>query len=156
MFQRIDPKHAGPTALGILVPQGTRTLVVVRPRALAWDLLPAHWDGDAAHPPRFCAFTRDEAAGVARRLIDALESAVADGVNPVQTFGDADGTTVQVWVRAAGLVWIACARTPGQAYQPIIFSSREDAVREAESIASVLWPAENVTQEIYINTQRFS
>src|SRR5437763_9334172 len=97
-FSRIDAKQAGASALGILVPQGAKTLVVVRPRALACDLLPARWDGDSAHAPQFCVFTRDEAAGAARRLVQALEAAVVQGVNPVQTFGDAAGERLQIWL----------------------------------------------------------
>src|SRR3954469_15525384 len=106
-FSRVDPKQAGAAALGILVPQGVKTLVIVRPRSLAWDLLPARWDGDSDHAPQFCVFTRDEASGAARRLLQALEAAVAKGANPVQTFGDAHGGRLQVWLRTEEFVWIA-------------------------------------------------
>src|SRR6185503_10907751 len=98
-FHKVDPKHASPHALGILVPHGAKTLVIVRPRALSWDLLPARWDGDGSHAPEFCVFTRDEAAGAARRLLQALEEAVRLAANPVQTFGDAANERLQVWLR---------------------------------------------------------
>lgn len=156
MFTRVEPRHAGPSALGILVPPGTKTLVVVRPRALTWDLLPARWDGDSGHPPQFCLFTRDEAASVARRLVKALEAALEQGANPVQTFGHAQGACLQVWLRTDECVWIACRRAPGLAYQPILFASEEEATREAEKLARFVWPTGDVKQEYYFNTQNFS
>src|SRR5580765_5247185 len=99
MLHRVEPRHAGPNALGILVPQGTKTLVNVRPRSLEWDLLPARWDGDSGHAAEFCAFGRDEAAAVARRLARSLESALASGVNPLQTSSDSAQTSFQIWLR---------------------------------------------------------
>lgn len=155
MFLRVDQKQAGPDAIGILIPHGAKTLVIVRPRSLAWDLLPARWDGQSDHPPEFAVFTRDEAAGVARDLVRALDAAVATGVNPVQTFGDADRARLQIWVRTAPFVWIVCRRTPGQAYQPMIFTSPDEAIREAERLTCLVWPAGG-TQEYYFNTQNLS
>lgn len=156
MFHRVEAQHAGPGALGILVPHGAKTLVIVRPRALEWDLLPARWDGDIAHAPQLCALERDEAAGAARRLLHALEAAAANAINPLQTCGDAAGTSFQIWLRTDEFVWIACRRTPGQAYQPAIFAALDDARHAAEAIAAVVWPAADVTQEYYFNTQNFS
>ena len=153
-FHKVDAKQAGPGALGILVPQGATTLVIARPRALPWDLLPARWDGDGTHAPAFCVFTRDEAAGAARRLLQALEDAAERGVNPVQTFGSA--ASLQIWLRTDEFVWIACRRTPGQAYQPIVFASPEDALPEAERIAAIVWPSADARQEVYFNTQNFT
>ena len=155
-LSRVDPKHAGPQSLGILVPQGTKTLVIVRPRALPWYLLPARWDGDGTHPPQFCVFTRDEAAGAARRLVKTLEAAVERGENPVQTFGDARGERFQIWVRTEEFVWIACERTPGEAYRPMLFATQDKATEEADRIAAIVWPVGEVRQEYYFNTQNFS
>ena len=151
MFQRVDLKHANATALGILVPQGAKTLVIVRPRALTFDLLPARWNGETGHAPQFCAFTRDEAAQVARRLIASLETAE---VNPVQTFGQGD--CFQIWLRAGEFVWIVCRRAPGEAYQPILFATREVAVRDAEKLTAFVWPDPDASQQYYVNTQSFS
>ena len=155
-FTRIEPRHAGPTALGILVPPGAKTLVIVRPRALEWDLLPAHWDGDHAHAPRLCTFTRDEAATLARQLVQDLETAVATRVNPLGTFGNAIGTCVQIWLRTTNLVWIVCRRQPGEGYEPMIFTSQEEATQAAERLSPVVWPAEQEEQTYYFNTQGFS
>jgi hypothetical protein len=156
MFTRVDAKHAGPAALGILVPQGAKTLVIVRPRALPWDLLAARWDGDRGRAPQFCVFTRDEAASAARRLVQALESAIAAGVNPLESFGDERGESVQVWLRTDEFVWIVCRRTQGQAYQPVMFATHEEAAIAAERLAGHVWPVAETRQEYYFNTQNFS
>ena len=156
MFTRVEPQHAGPNALGILVPPGTKTLVIVRPRALERDLLPARWDGDAAHPPQFCRFSRDEAANVARRFVKELEAAVTQGVNPVESFGDAQRQRLQIWLRTDEFVWIMCKRTQGQLVEPIVLASPEEAAQEADRLAGLLWPASDVNQEYYFNTQNFS
>lgn len=150
MFRRVDPKHASDSAIGILIPFGARTPVILRLRALGIDLLPARWDGDPAHPPTFCVFSRDEAAGVARRLVHSLESAATC---PVQTFGGSEA--VQIWLRTDELVWIACRSSGGHAYQPLTFATLDDATREAEKIVPLVWPLDRV-QEYYVNTQNFT
>lgn len=129
---------------------------MLRPRALPWDLVPARWDGDATRPPSLCVFERDEAAGVARRVQQALERAVSGGVNPLQTIGDAQGRHFQVWLCAEEFVWLVCRRAPGQAYRPAVFASLEEARSEAERLTTVLWPAADAGQEYYFNTQNFS
>jgi hypothetical protein len=155
-FRRVEIRQAGPTALAILVPPGARTLVILRPRGLTWDLLPARWSGEDACPPEFCTFGREEAAGVARRLAKALEQAVEAGTNPVQTAGDARGECYQIWVRTDEFVWVVCHRTPGQAYRPALFADREEACRHAEQLMAVVWPAADAGQEFYFNTQHFA
>ena len=156
MFTRVEPQHAGATALGILVPQGAKTLVIVRPRALPWDLLPARWNGDSSQAPQFCVFTRDEAAGVARRFVQALEMAIHQNVSPVESFGDAQRQTCGIWLRTDEFVWIVCRRAQGQAYQPMAFASQEEAATEAKELTACLWPAAETMQEYYFNTQSFA
>jgi hypothetical protein len=154
-FRRVDAQHAGPKALGILVPPGRHTLVILRPRGLEWDLVPARWNGNACTPPVFCRFSRDEAAGVARRLQHALEQAI-QGDSPVQTVGDAKGQRFQVWLRTAEFVWVLCPRIPGQPYQPLHFASLDEATGAAERLEPYLWPDLEANQEYYFNTQNFS
>ena len=154
-FRRVDAGKAGANALGILVPPGEQTMVIVRPRALEWDLLPARWNGDSNSAPTFCRFNRDEAASVARRLPSILENAAIGGGIPIETFGDISGRRYQAWVRTSEYYWILCSRAPGQAYQPAVFASPADAEQAAQQLASILWPAPGTEQEIYFNTQLF-
>ncbi|MBI3410720.1 MAG: hypothetical protein HY040_20475 [Planctomycetes bacterium] len=155
-FCRVEPERAGPGALGILVPPGQKTLVILRPRAHAWDLLPARWDGDPEVPPVFCTFERDEAAHVARRLLHLLEEHVERGFSPVHTVGDSQSRRFQVWLRTEELIWIACRRTPGKAYQPVLFETQEEARSAAELEEAVVWPGADALQEYYFNTQKFA
>jgi hypothetical protein len=155
-FRRVEAQRAGATALGILVPPGAKTLVILRPRGLEWDLLPARWAGDAGTPPVFCRFDRDEAALVARRLHQALEETVLRGKDPVETFGDPVGQKFQVWVRTTEYVWILCRRRPGQAYEPLIFAGRQEAENAGRRLGPFLHPAPDANQEYYFNTQNFA
>src|SRR5262245_40545252 len=140
-FSRVDPERAGPTALGILVPLGQKTLVILRPRALAWDLLPARWGGEAAVPPAFCSFLRDEAAQVARRLLYFLDQQAVGAASPVYIASDAQARNFQLWVRTDEFVWIACRRRPRKAYQPVLFDNRFEAISAAQLVEAVVWPA---------------
>lgn len=155
-FRRVEPPHAAANALGILVPPGARTVVILRPRSLGWDLLPAAWDGDPAMAPAFCVFGRDEAAQLARRLQKALEDAAARGVNPVETFGDAREQAFQVWVRAAEHFWIPCRKSAARNYEPLLFANRDEARQAGEALARIVWPAADADQEYYFNTQQFA
>jgi hypothetical protein len=147
MFRRVEDAHAGPTALGILVPPGVRTVVVLRPRSLDWDLL-------AIDPVRgFCQFGRDEAAGVARRVLHALEEAgVAQSeMEPVPL---AHGFHARLCI--AEHTWIFCRRRPGKPYEPWVFPSPDRVQQAIGQILAVLCPAETDVQEYYFNTQNFS
>jgi hypothetical protein len=153
-FRRVEDRRAGPTALGILVPPGLRTFVILRPRALEWDLLalrPA--EGEAAAD--FCEFGRDEAAGVARRVQRALEQAAQGAAGPVLAATLPAGDGYRVVVRAGEWSWAACRRVPGQPYRVTVFASQESASEAAARLHRFLCPAAEAAQEYYFNTQHF-
>ncbi len=153
-FRRVEDRRAGPTALGILVPPGLRTFVILRPRALEWDLLPVRGeDGEAASG--FCDFGRDEAAGVARRVQRALEQAAQGASEPVLPSARAAGEGYWVVVRAGEWIWAACRRVPGQPYRVHVFASLESAREAASRLHRFLSPAADAGQEYYFNTQHF-
>src|SRR6266478_2800407 len=104
-FRRVEDERAGPAALGILVPPGRRTLVILRPRALAWDLLPIRLSERAD----FCEFGRDEAALLARQIHVTLEQAQGD--QHIHAQAAADG--FRVCAPVGDYLWIACGRAPG-------------------------------------------
>ncbi|MGH9676480.1 MAG: hypothetical protein ACRD36_05205, partial [Candidatus Acidiferrum sp.] len=57
-FQRVDAGEAGPSALGILIPPGRRTILIVRPRHLEFDLVLMRPEGQLG----FCELTHDQAS----------------------------------------------------------------------------------------------
>jgi hypothetical protein len=154
-FRRVEMQHAGPSAIGILIPLGQPTVVVIRPRAVPWDLRPARWNGDSATPPVMCQFDRDEAAVVARQFIADLENSVAAGRDPIEICRSLAGREFQVWVRIGDLLWIAGQRVQGQAYRPAVFASEAEALAVGKALLPYLWPAA-AGQQYYFNTQLFS
>ena len=91
MFTPVEPQHAGPTALGILVPQGAKTLVIVRPRALTRGICcpPA---GTATAVSRRSFLRLLARGGGWHRCVGwsrQLEAAVEQRTNPLESFGDA-------------------------------------------------------------------
>ena len=153
-LRRVDARMANEAALGILVPPGARTFVVVRPRGMTWDLLPVRWDGNPAEPPAFASFERNEAAVVARRLAKALEDRDLAGECPLETFGR-DGS-FQVWLRDDDLNWLLCERIPGQTYRPLVFPTLAAAQSAASLLVPLVHPGADRVQDYYFNTQNFS
>ena len=152
-FRRVDDHRAGPKALGILVPPGQRTVVILRPRALDWDLLPIRYDRGVESG--FCNFDREEAAGVARRLQQVLERSRA-GEQEVQVVNNPAGDGFLIWVPLLDLFWMLCPRVPGRPYEPCVFASGAEAETAVKRLSLVLWPPANTDQEYYFNTQNFS
>jgi hypothetical protein len=151
---RVDARQAGADALGILVPPGSRTIVILRPRTLGWDLLPVRWNGDPAVAPTFCTFGRDEAALIARRLGAFLEASDAAGEHAVETLGR--DRALQIWLRFGEHAWLVCSRAPGEAYRPVLFADADAARAAAERLAATLHPGPARVQKYYFNTQNFA
>jgi len=154
-FRRVEDHRAGPSALGILVPPGRRTVVILRPRAVAWDFLALIPGAAVAAPGAFCEFERDEAAGLARRVQRDLDRKACEGVNPVEIAG-ATHNGYRLCVRAGGLAWLACLRQPGKPYRAADFATMEEAREAAVRLARFVCPAADADQEFYFNTQNFS
>jgi hypothetical protein len=154
-FRRVAGEEAGPSALGILVPPGLRTLVILRPRALDWDLVLEAPRGHAAGS-RFWEVGRHQAAGLSMGIDRALEQWSAGGEGRVDVFPNPDGPGFLIQPVAGPFILIACRRVPGQPYRPAVFASEPEARREAERLSSVLCPTADANQEFYCNTQHFS
>ena len=132
-FRRVDAEQAGPTALGILIPPARRTFVILRPRALPFDLLLCRGPDD----PTFNALTHDEASAAAQALYRGLR----EGLARVEA-------GVHLRAHVGPLSFVACARVEGQPYTPL---SPDPA--EAEVLVGYLRPAGE--QEVYFNTRFF-
>src|SRR5688500_17181821 len=109
-FRRVEGEKAGPEALGILVPPGKRTFLILRPRSLPWDLLMCRGPDDLS----FVQLAHDEASAAAQGLYRALRDWAAGGPGSIETVG----AGVRVVIGPFALV--VCPRTPGQPYAPLL------------------------------------
>ena len=150
----VEDADAGPHAMGILVPPGRRTVVILRPRALIWDLLLS----DECVPlagPVFRELTQRDAAEAARGIYRALEEWFSGGPGGMKTQRGPAGQGYWVRARAGPFCLLACLRVPGQPYRPLHFRSAIDAGEAAATLATVLFPTADREQEIYFNTRHF-
>lgn len=155
-FRRVEDDRAGPAALGILVPPGRRTFLILRPRALPFDLLVV--DGPAEHI--FRDFDREQAGRAAEALFDALQewSRVGPGrvVTSARTAANGNGPgcyTVRAQLPPFSL--IACPRRPGQPYAPLLLPDADAARVAAARLAELLCPPLGSEQEVYFNSRHF-
>jgi hypothetical protein len=145
-LRRVMDRRAGPAALGILVPPGARTFLILRPRSLAWDLVLVGADG------AFRELAREEADESASLLGRALDEWAGGGPGAVEAVPTPDGCRLQV--RVAAFALLACPREPGRPYRPALFDE-PDGARAAAQLAAVLCPPPGVAQELYFNTRHF-
>jgi len=151
-LRRVADEEAGPSALGLLVPPGRRTFLILRPRSLVWDLLLVQ----APSNPSVRQISRDEAPLIAQKVYRALERWARDEsgqVEPVESPGGAG-----FWLQATlgAFVLLACARPPGQPYQPQVFPDADAASAAASALVAILCPPAGVEQEVYFNTRHFT
>lgn len=154
-FRQVTPSQAGPEALGILLPPGRQTLVLLRPRPLEWDLVPLRPDETEPSESPFWEVERDEGTRLASELHGALEEWSRGGLGRVEPVPAPGGKGYQVRVGIGRFVLVACDRVPGAPYKPAVFASVNQALTAAEGIASVLCPGAEAGQEMYINTENF-
>jgi hypothetical protein len=148
----VPPDQAGPAALGILVPPGARTVLIVRPRTLSIDLLLVQGIAGSS----FRELERGEAQAVARELFQALEVWSRGGTGLVEAVAASDGKGYLIWVDIGEFCLVACARLPGQPYQPYHFSRLDEARQAVASITISLHPPEGSIQEVYFNARHFA
>jgi hypothetical protein len=154
-LRRVFAERAGPSALGILVPPGRRTVVILRPRALAWDLLLARPSEQSATGAAFGEMDREGAAAAADAVCRALEDWAGGGAGSVELLPARQGGH-HVWAALGAFAFVACPRQPGQPYRPAAFADGDDARAAATAIAAVLCPPAGAQQEVYFNTHKFS
>ncbi|MBL8795165.1 MAG: hypothetical protein JNM56_14770 [Planctomycetia bacterium] len=155
-FRTVNGSRAGPRALGVLVPPGNRTLVVLRPRALDVDLVLVRREANGTWGSSFLEAERLSAGLEAQKLQRALLQ-WAEGVAPgqVQIVPLTDGTGWCVRVEVDALPLIACGRVPGQPYRPLVLATREAAETTAAALAGFLCPEADAEQELYTNLSMF-
>ncbi len=151
-LRRVEDRRAGPSALGILVPPGRRHLLILRPRALFWDLLLLRSDSAQA----FREMPQNEATA----LVLALYRALGSGTDPVdecvEEVAGPDGRGFRLSVRVGPFALVVCGRRPGQPYQALTFPSVETAEAASEQLHGILCPPPHIEQEVYLNTRHFT
>ncbi len=155
-FRRVDGAQAGPNALGILVPGGARTLVILRPRALGFDLLPIRATLRNGLGSGFLDLERGEAVALAHAVGNALDDWAAGGsgcLGPIPAAG-ADGYWVQAEI--GSFIFLACRRIAGEPYAAQVFVTLHDARALVTSLRPVLCPTSEAMQELYFNTREFA
>jgi hypothetical protein len=150
-LRRVEDHRAGPSALGILVPPGRRTFLIVRPRSLAWDLLLVRPDTAST----FHELPHREAGRLAHELYQALRHWSGSASGHIEDVACPEGRGFWVRVRVGPFALLACGRRPGQPYQPLIFADAEAALTAAGQLRRVLHPPAEVEQEVYLNTLHF-
>jgi hypothetical protein len=156
-LRRVPDALAGSRAVGILLPPGPRTVLIVRPRALDWDLLLL-----APHEHRtrllpFRELTQTEGIQAAQELFQALSGWSCGKVpGSVEAVSAPDGSTHQVQAEIGSFNLIVCKRQPGQPYAPNEFSSPEDAWALADILSAKLRATGSIEQEVYLNTRHFA
>ena len=151
-LRRVEDQRAGPSALGILVPPGRRTFLIVRPRSLPWDLLLLRSDS----PNAFRELHRDEAHSLAEELFHALGNWSNGAAGHIEEVASPDGCGFWLRVGVGPFAFLACGRTPGQPYRPLLFPDGDSALAAAGQLRKILRPPRDVEQEVYFNTQHFA
>src|SRR5262245_28882769 len=139
--------EAGPRALGILVPPGKRTLVILRPRALEWDLVVERPLG--ASPAGLWELHPLEA----KPLVATVRALLANGKPAhIEFVRPPAGSDIQVRIVLGELHFMVCDRAVGQPYRPSRFTSEMEATNVAAMFRAVLSPVADANQELYCNT----
>jgi len=146
-LRRVEDRVAGPSALGLLLPPGRQTFLILRPRSLSCDLLLLQTPGSSA----ILRLDALAAPGIAQKVYRVLEQGRFLGaiVHP-----EGQGFRLQVQIGPFALV--ACSRRPGQPYQPWIFPDSESAQAIGQGLSVILCPPPDVEQEIYFNVRHFT
>lgn len=155
-FRHVDGARAGPDALGILVPPGRRTLVVVRPRYLEWDLLLEEHGAPDRPAAVFSELSREEAAARAEAIFRVIQDWPERGPVRVRPLALPDGRGCWVRAQVGDFDLIVCGRSPGEPYRPAVFATLADAQVAATNIGEVLCPPADAEQPIYLNTRHFA
>lgn len=150
-LRRVEDHRAGPSALGILAPPGRRTVLILRPRSLSWDLLLLRPDLTNA----FLELPREAAERLGQEIYRALRQWSEGASGYVEEIAAPDGG-FWVRVRVGEFALLLCDRRPGQPYRPLAFPDVETALSAAAQLRRILRPPADVDQEVYLNTIHFS
>jgi hypothetical protein len=147
-FRQVDARSASATALGILIPPGPRTVVVLRPRALPWDLVLLRPTAD-----RFWEIDEIEAALMTRRVCRTLEACLTADLGRIELVPGADRIQYTLRVVTHALVWLLCARDPGKPFRPLYLAHIEAARAVAKRVGDALSSHPSAEKDWYTNLE---
>jgi hypothetical protein len=148
-LRRVEGEQAGSSALGILIPPARRTFVILRPRALPWDLILCRGRDDLA----FRQLSHDEASAAAQALYRGLIEWSSGGTGAVEVL-PAEPGRCRLLAIIGPLPLVVCRRVPGQPYA-VLECSADEAARARETLTELLCPVGDRQQEVYFNTRFF-
>lgn len=139
-YTHVEAHAAGPFALGILVPPARRTFVILRPRALAVDLVLCRTIEDH----RFADFAHDEASAAAQGLWRELRQ--WDGRTGMTLIAG------HACLQLGPFTLVACRRDPGQPYAPL-----EARPADLVALEEAIGPdrGDGVGRDVYFNMRHF-
>jgi hypothetical protein len=151
VLRHVEGETAGPAAVGVLLPPGRQTFLILRPRGLLWDMLLLR----SADSTMFRDLTRGEGERAAQVLWAALERWCAGGPGCVEAVAceGLGGFVVRACV--GPLAFLVCPREPGRPYRPQVFADAAAADVAAHRVACVLRPPAGAELEVYFNTRHF-
>lgn len=154
-LRRVDAQRAGPEALGVLLPPGKPTVLILRPRSLPWDLLLIRRGEGSERGTPFLHLDRADATSMTEGLLRALEKWYRGGPGAVEAALAADGQGTWVQAQLGSFPLLVCERQAGKPYRPAAFATPEEAQQAAAAVAKALRPPEEGDQEVYVNTRFF-
>jgi hypothetical protein len=152
-LRRVFANRAGPNAIGLLIPPGPRTVVIMRPRSLPWDFLCIHSDTDTI---RFRESAREEAEAVAESLGEALEKDGMGANDKIETMQAPGSPGWCLRIALGRFQLMACPRLSGESYRPMVWATVEEALEAASALRQSLYPDNGATREIYFNSRHFA
>lgn len=155
-FRRVDGNQAGPHAVGILIPPGYPTLVILRPRALSVDLVLTRPESDGTGGARFWEIGDIEGRLMGCRVHRSLEEWALGGPGRVEVMPLTGSGGWRVHVEIGAFPWAVCRRVHGQPYRGMAFRVEEEARNLADRLAAVLCPSGETEREVYLNLNEFS
>lgn len=155
LLRRVEASRAGANALGVLLPPGRPTVLILRPRALPWDLLLVRSGESAQKGTPFLHLDREDATTMTEGLLRALERWRRGGPGRVDPAFAADGQGYWVQALVGSFPLLVCERRPGQPYRPTTFATPEEAQAAARAATQALCPEGDDEQEVYVNTRHF-
>ena len=159
-LRRVEDREAGPAALGVLLPPGRQTFLILRPR-------PPLRSASAAHPgvPAFCQLEAIAAPGMAQKVYRALEQRRGRGayfLSPSAAGGRQRGCCRMPRTQGSGCRsrsglmpwWYAAGRPGSRISRSSLRIQRRH--RPWSRLAGILCPPADFEQEVYFNDRHFT